>query len=41
MTCRAMQGLLAEGQERIDESDEKEELESDLALITAAQKVEH
>jgi len=40
-TCRAMQGLIQEGQEKIEESDEKEELASDLALITAAQKVEH
>ncbi len=40
-TCRAMQGLIQEGQEKIEESDEQEELASDLALITAAQKVEH
>jgi Mn-containing catalase len=40
-TCRAMQGLIAEGQETIEEGREKEELASDLALIVAAQKVEH
>jgi Mn-containing catalase len=40
-TCRAMTGLIEEGQEKIDESNGKEEIASDLALITAAQKVEH
>jgi Mn-containing catalase len=40
-TCRAMVGLIEEGQEKIDESDGKEEITSDLALINAAQKVEH
>lgn len=39
--CRAMMGLLEEGQETIEEGSEKEELAADLALITAAQKVEH
>lgn len=39
--CRAMLGLIEEGQETIEEGAEKEELASDLALITAAQKVEH
>ncbi len=39
--CKAMMGLVQEGQEKIDESEEKEELASDLSLITAAQKVEH
>ena len=39
--CKAMMGLVQKGQEKIDESEEKEELASDLALITAAQKVEH
>src|SRR5262249_48725579 len=38
-TCRAMVGLIEEGQEKIDEADEKEEAASDLALIAAAQKV--
>jgi Mn-containing catalase len=39
--CRAMMGLIEEGQEVIEEGAEKEELAADLALITAAQKVEH
>jgi Mn-containing catalase len=39
--CKAMMGLIEEGQETIEEGAEKEELASDLALITAAQKVEH
>lgn len=39
--CRAMMGLVEEGQETIEESSEKEELAADLALITSAQKVEH
>lgn len=39
--CRAMMGLIEEGQETIEEGGEKEELAADLALITAAQKVEH
>jgi Mn-containing catalase len=39
--CRAMMGLIEEGQETIEEGSEKEELAADLALITAAQKVEH
>lgn len=40
-TCRAMAGLIEEGQETIDEGDDKDELAADLALIAAAQKVEH
>ena len=40
-TCRAMVGLIEEGEEKIQESDGKEELAADIALITAAQKVEH
>lgn len=40
-TCRAMAGLVEEGEETIEEGAEKEELAADLALITAAQKVEH
>jgi Mn-containing catalase len=40
-TCRAMVGLIEEGQETIDEGDSKDELAADLALIAAAQKVEH
>jgi len=39
--CRAMMGLVEEGEETIEEGSEKEELAADLALITAAQKVEH
>lgn len=39
--CRAMKGLIAEGQETIEEGADKEELAADLALICAAQKVEH
>jgi Mn-containing catalase len=39
--CKAMMGLVEEGQETIEEGSEKEELAADLALITAAQKVEH
>jgi Mn-containing catalase len=40
-TCRAMQGLIEEGEEKIEEGESKEELASDLALIASAQKVEH
>jgi Mn-containing catalase len=40
-TCRAMLGLIEEGQETIKEGADKDELAADLALITAAQKVEH
>jgi Mn-containing catalase len=39
--CKAMAGLVAEGQEKIEEGEDKEELAADLSLITAAQKVEH
>jgi len=39
--CKAMLGLVEEGEETIEEGSEKEELAADLALITAAQKVEH
>jgi len=39
--CRAMQGLIEEGQERISEASEKDELSADLSLISAAQKIEH
>ncbi len=39
--CKAMIGLIEEGQETIQEGEDKEELAADLALITAAQKVEH
>ncbi len=39
--CKAMQGLVEEGQETIEEGTEKEPLAADLALIAAAQRVEH
>jgi Mn-containing catalase len=39
--CKAMVGLVQEGQDTIEEGKEKEELAADLALITAAQKVEY
>jgi Mn-containing catalase len=39
--CRAMMGLVEEGKETIKEGAEKDEIAADLALITAAQKVEH
>jgi Mn-containing catalase len=39
--CKGMQGLVEEGQEKITEGKEKEEVAADLALVGAAQKVEH
>ncbi len=39
--CKAMMGLIAEGQETIKEGKEKESKSADLALIAAAQRVEH
>jgi len=39
--CKAMMGLIEEGQECIEEGEGKEPLSADLALISAAQKVEH
>jgi ferritin-like metal-binding protein YciE len=39
--CKAMQGLVEEGKETIQEGKDKEQLAADLALVTAAQKVEH
>jgi ferritin-like metal-binding protein YciE len=39
ITCKAMQGLIAEGQEIIEE--QADEAVKDAALIAAAQKVEH
>lgn len=39
--CKAMQGLVEEGQEQIEEGKEKEEVASDLMIVAAAQKVEH
>jgi Mn-containing catalase len=39
--CKAMMGLVEEGKETIGEGAEKEPLAADLALIAAAQRVEH
>lgn len=39
--CKAMMGLIAEGEETIEDGTEKEPIAADLALIAAAQRVEH
>ncbi|MCC6888189.1 MAG: DUF892 family protein [Hyphomicrobiales bacterium] len=39
--CKGMMGLVAEGQEAIEESSKKDDTGADLALIGAAQRVEH
>ncbi len=39
--CKGMEGLLEEGNEVIEEGKEQDEIAADLALIAAAQKVEH
>jgi Mn-containing catalase len=39
--CKGMMGLIAEGEETIAESGDKEPVGADLALIAAAQRVEH
>jgi len=39
--CKAMQGLVEEGSEQIQDGKEKEDAVSDLMLVAAAQKVEH
>ena len=39
--CKAMMGLIEEGEETITEGEEKSPLAADLALIAAAQRVEH
>jgi Mn-containing catalase len=39
--CKGMEGLISEGQEKIDEAGEKPQIATDLALVAAAQKVEH
>src|SRR5690242_19067060 len=39
--CKGMTGLIEEGEEVIGEAAEKEPILADLALIAAAQKVEH
>jgi ferritin-like metal-binding protein YciE len=40
-TCNGMKGLIEEGEETIDEGKKLEEPQADIALIAAAQKVEH
>ena len=40
-TCKGMAGLIEEGQEVIEEAAERNDVEADLSLIAAAQKVEH
>jgi Mn-containing catalase len=39
--CKGMAGLLEEGEEVIGEGEDKDDVSADLALIAAAQKVEH
>lgn len=39
--CKAMKGLLEEGDEVIEDGENQDQLAADLALIGAAQKVEH
>jgi Mn-containing catalase len=39
--CKAMEGLVAEGLEIVEEGREKPEMIADLGLVAAAQKVEH
>jgi Mn-containing catalase len=39
--CKGMEGLVDEGNEVIEEGEEKDTVAADLALIAAAQKVEH
>jgi Mn-containing catalase len=39
--CKGMQGLIEEGEETIEENDGKDVIAADLAVIGAAQKVEH
>lgn len=39
--CKAMQGLVEEGKETIEEGSEKQQIAADLALIASAQRVEH
>src|ERR1700751_2332951 len=40
-TCKGMQGLVEEGSETISEGKELDPVDADLALIAAAQRVEH
>lgn len=39
--CKGMEGLLSEGQEKLEEAGEKPEAAIDLGLVSAAQRVEH
>jgi Mn-containing catalase len=39
--CKAMMGLIEEGQETIKENGEKDPMIADIALVAAAQRVEH
>jgi|ERR1041384_5976439 Mn-containing catalase len=39
--CKGIMGLIEEGQEVIQQGEEKEPLAADLSLITSAQKMEH
>jgi Mn-containing catalase len=39
--CKGMKGLIDEGEETIEEHESEHEIAADLALIAAAQKVEH
>ena len=39
--CKGMEGLIAEGQEKIEEAGKKPEAAIDIALVAAAQKIEH
>lgn len=39
--CKGMAGLIQEGEEVMEEGEKKDEAAADLALIAAAQKVEH
>jgi len=39
--CKAMMGLIEEGNETIEKGEDKEPIAADLALIAAAQRVEH
>ena len=40
-TCKGMSGLIDEGQDVVNENAEKDDVSADLALIAAAQRVEH
>jgi Mn-containing catalase len=39
--CKGMEGLIAEGEEVIEEGEEQDDVVADLALIAAAQRIEH